>query len=66
MRDPAFSQWFRLMLINYPDGTPTEWTQDFWTEPDNPIDENDIQASHVADCLLAWATSENRKITPTI
>ena len=64
MGDETFRQWFRLMLINYPDGTPTEWIQDFWTDTDDPIDEKDIQPQHVADCLLAWTNAQNRIIPP--
>ena len=59
-----FYKWFRLILINYPDKIPTEWTQEFWTDTDSPIDEKDVQPQHVADCLLAWANTNNRLIPP--
>ncbi len=31
--DSAVHEWFRLMLIHYPDGpVPTEWDSELWTD----------------------------------
>lgn len=65
MDTKGYSQWFRLMLINYPDEIPAEWPDSFWTDIDQPIAEDDIQASDVVECLQAWATSQNRAINST-
>ncbi len=51
--NPAFSRWFRLVLLDYPDGTvPTKW-RSVWLE-DRP-DENEVDADVVKEYLLQWA-----------
>lgn len=53
MVNPAFSRWFRLMLIHYPEGPiPTNWHQDHWVEERTSI--GDIKQEHVADLLREW------------
>jgi hypothetical protein len=48
--DPAISQWFRLMLIHYPDGrVPTRWDSDLWRE--DRTDRDKVDAEAVADVL---------------
>jgi len=33
MMNPLFRKWFRIMLIDYPEGpVPTKWTSEIWTE----------------------------------
>ena len=56
MVSPQFRRWFRLMLINYPDGSvPTRWKRDFWREDRTRV--SDIQQKHVADYLREWRSS---------
>jgi hypothetical protein len=51
--NPAFSRWFRLVLLDYPDGTvPTKW-RSVWLE-DRP-DENEVDADVLKEYLLQWA-----------
>jgi hypothetical protein len=58
MGNPAFNQFFRLMLIHYPDGEPpTKWLQDFWTECQ--LSDADINLDHVVEMLRTWSI-ENR------
>jgi hypothetical protein len=53
MKSPAFHQWFRLMLIHYPDGTvPTKWTRELWTE--DRTSAADIKREHLLDFLSSW------------
>jgi hypothetical protein len=52
MLNPAFARWFKLVLIDYPDGTvPTKW-RGFWVE-DRPT-EVEVQAAAVAEFLRRW------------
>lgn len=52
MANPAFAQWFRLVLIDYPEGrVPTKWRA--WSE-DRP-NENDVDKTTIAEYLLRWA-----------
>jgi adenosyl cobinamide kinase/adenosyl cobinamide phosphate guanylyltransferase len=55
MVNPAFRQWFRLMLIHYPDGqVPTRWKRDFWTEDrTNPMD---VRQADVEVLLREWSS----------
>jgi hypothetical protein len=53
MTNPAFSRWFRLLLIDYPEGpVPARWKNDFWREV--RISSADIQLEHVIEALQAW------------
>lgn len=59
MKNPVFRQWFRLMLIHYPDGpVPTRWEQGTWVE--ERTSEADIQQTHVLDQIRAWLTANGR------
>ncbi len=59
MKNPVFRQWFRLMLIHYPDGPlPTRWEQGTWVE--ERTSEADIQQAHVLDQLRDWLTANGR------
>jgi hypothetical protein len=60
MLNPAFAEWFRLVLIDYPDGpVPTKW-KGFWVE-DRPA-ESDLQSAAVAQFLLRWAARKKGKV----
>jgi hypothetical protein len=53
LEDPATHQWFRLLLINYPDGeVPTGWDDNVWKEDRTRPAE--ITADHVAEVLREW------------
>jgi hypothetical protein len=61
MIDPSFSNWFRLMLIHYPEGKlPTKWKREILTE-DRPSDA-DVQQADVAELLREWADANGRSI----
>ncbi|HET9287134.1 MAG TPA: hypothetical protein VFO26_06205 [Gaiella sp.] len=60
MPNPAFGQWFRLMLIHYPPGpVPTRWLRDVWRE-DEPTTA-DVQKQDVEDYLRDWGLENDRK-----
>jgi hypothetical protein len=60
MLNPAFAQWFRLVLIDYPEGpVPTKW-KGFWEE-DRPA-AADAQADSVAEYLRRWATQKKKAL----
>jgi hypothetical protein len=59
MANPAFGQWFRLMLIHYPDGpVPTRWLREVWDE-DRPTDA-DVTEEDVQEYLRDWAAEQDR------
>lgn len=61
MMNPSFRKWFRLMLINYPDGpTPTKWRNEFWKE--NRTNSNDVKLDDISDLLRRWSGGRNHKI----
>lgn len=61
MMDPAFAEWFRLMLIHYPDGPePAQWEADFWTA--DRTSATDIKEEHVIDLLQKWLDAHDRKM----
>jgi hypothetical protein len=61
MLNPAFRNAFRLMLINYPEGsTPTRWNSEFWTE-DRTAD-SDVKVEHIIELIKAWAIKKDRNI----
>lgn len=59
MPNPAFGNWFRLMLIRYPDGSvPARWVQDVWheysssgMEVDQPDVGTEVDLQDLADYL---------------
>jgi hypothetical protein len=54
MKNPAFAQWFRLMLIHYPARpVPTDWAAEVWTE--DVTTEADVQLDDVEAFLSDWA-----------
>ena len=58
--NPAFSRWFRLVLLDYPDGNvPTKW-RSVWLE-DRP-DENEVDVEVLKDYLLQWAAREVKQL----
>jgi hypothetical protein len=66
MNNPAFGEWFRLILVHYPEGrVPTRWrgqTQ-LWDE-DRP-DPAEIDAKLLADFLSRRGEANERKLTRT-
>jgi hypothetical protein len=57
--DPAVHHWFRLMLINYPDGrVPTEWPLELWI--DERTAESDITEADVVALVRRWAAGRDR------
>jgi hypothetical protein len=53
LADPATHEWFRLLLINYPDGeVPTGWDDNVWKE-DRTLPFA-ITAEHVAEVVREW------------
>lgn len=60
MANPAFARWFRLVLLDYPDGTvPTKW-RSFWAE-DRPT-EQDVDVAPLKEYLLAWAAQTRKQL----
>ncbi|GAB3307616.1 hypothetical protein GCM10027348_38810 [Hymenobacter tenuis] len=54
MQNPAFSKYFRLMLINYPDGpVPVKWDTATWTR--DKLTGSDVSEHDVAFVLAAWS-----------
>lgn len=59
MVNPAFSRWFRLLLIHYPEGNlPTKWDKDVWGE-DRP-DPAHVQHPEVEAVVKAWLRKHDR------
>jgi hypothetical protein len=53
MMNPVFYKWFRLLLIDYPDGAvPARWKSDFWQEARTSL--ADIKLEHVVELLEIW------------
>lgn len=63
MANPVFAKWFRLVLLDYPDGTvPTNWTQGFWTE--DRADEAEVHEEAVSQFFERWAESRKKQLAP--
>lgn len=61
MGNAAFREWFRLVLLDYPEvPLPTKWQKDVWVE-DRPS-ETDVKEDAVAEFILLWARRRDRKI----
>lgn len=61
MQNDAFSKWFRLLLIHYPDGpVPTQWEHEYWTE--DRTSASDIQEEHVVNLLREWKLTHDRML----
>jgi hypothetical protein len=56
MLNPAFRNWFRLLLIDYPSGpVPTRWRSEIWSE--DRTSATDIGEAEVVEFLEDWARS---------
>ncbi len=63
MANPAFARWFRLVLLDYPEGpVPTQWEQGFWVE--DRADEAEMNEEAVAQFLLQWAKRKQKQLAP--
>jgi hypothetical protein len=63
MANPAFARWFRLVLIDYPDGAvPTKWIQGSWAE--DRVDPAEINEGTIAQFLLDWARRKEKQLAP--
>jgi hypothetical protein len=61
MENPAFSRWFRLMLIHYPDDrSPTRWQEEVWDE--DITSEADLTYDEVVSFFKTWADDCGYKI----
>jgi hypothetical protein len=61
MENPAFSQWFRLMLIHYPaDRRPTTWQDEVWDE--DTTSEADVDFDEVVAFFKSWAGDGGYKV----
>jgi hypothetical protein len=60
MQAPQYQDWFRLMLIHYPDTTPTLWPDPIWEA--DILGPNDIQLDHVIDFLRGWSRERKKRI----
>ena len=61
MESPAFSQWFRLMLIHYPaDRSPTTWQDEVWDE--DTTSDADVQVTDVISFFKSWADDRGYKV----
>jgi hypothetical protein len=57
----VYKDWFRLMLIDYPEGAvPSRWRNDLWAE--DRTARADITIDHVKDLLTAWSTQRGRVV----
>jgi hypothetical protein len=56
LANPPYRQWFRLMLIQYPEGQlPTQWPEELWRE-DRPT-ECDVGLEDIAEGIREWSKS---------
>lgn len=61
MANPAFAQWFRLVLLDYPEGdVPTKWKANVWVE-DRPT-EQDLTHDRIVEFLRARAERMQKQI----
>jgi hypothetical protein len=61
MANPAFAQWFRLVLIEYPRGpVPTKWKKGFWVDEDT--NQSPPQSNDLAEFLLQWAKKKKKNL----
>lgn len=60
MANPVFARWFRLILLDYPDGpVPTRW-KDVWVE-DRPTDA-DVDQAALVEFLEQWIARKRRQL----
>jgi hypothetical protein len=61
MANPAFAKWFRLVLLDYPEGdVPTKWKANVWLE-DRPA-ETDVDENPIVDFLRAKADQMKKQM----
>jgi hypothetical protein len=61
MANPAFAKWFRLVLIDYPDGpVPTRW-KPFWVA--DKLTEAEVDKAAIAEFVVAWARRRKKTIS---
>ena len=60
LANPAFAAWFRLVLLDYPDGEPAKWQVAVWLE-DRPQAVN-VDEKVIAQFLDVWGTSRQKRI----
>ncbi len=64
MLNPLFNKWFRLLLIDYPEGpVPTRWKSVFWRE--DRTSPEDIGLPELVEFLQDWASDFTALITGT-
>jgi hypothetical protein len=57
----VYKDWFRLMLIDYPEGAvPSRWHRDLWAE--DRTARADITVEHVVGLLTSWSTQRGRVV----
>ncbi|MDG6103226.1 hypothetical protein Daura_17110 [Dactylosporangium aurantiacum] len=55
----VYKDWFRLMLIDYPEGAvPSRWHRDLWAE--DRTARADITVEHVVELLTTWSAQRGR------
>lgn len=61
--DPAFSQYFRLIMIDYAENVvPISWENSMYTTIQSR--EDSIQQNHIQDFLVDWLESKEKVMTP--
>ncbi len=61
MANPAFAKWFRLVLIDYPDGPiPTRW-KPFWVA--DRLTEAEVDKDAISEFVLAWARRRKKAVS---
>jgi hypothetical protein len=59
LANPVFAQWFRLILIDYPEGpVPTKWRA--WSE-DRPSEQH-VDKATIAEFVLKWAEHKQKQL----
>lgn len=63
MLNPLFGDWFRLMLIHYPEQheVPTQWGEDVWAE--DRTSESDVQQEHIGAFLASWSARNGPRLS---
>ena len=61
LANPAFARWFRLVLLDYPDGAvPTKWLREMFNEDRTSCDDIDIAVVH--EFLGRWGEARGRQL----
>ena len=60
LTDPAAGRWFRLVLLDYPDSTPTRWEPELWTAVE--LHASDIALPDVAAAIVEWFGRSDREL----